>query len=264
MASVARPPTRPGAPPATGVGVLDRIMAVLAAVENGARSFTDIQRATGLTRSTAHRLIRSAEDHGLLMQVGGLGYRLGPRLLGLANRAMRELPLRDLAHPILERLTRTTGESAQLYVRDGDRRVCIDAVESSSELRTIVRVGAELPITAGSAGKVFMAWLPEPGRSLAVAQAESLTDRTPTGERLERQLATVRRLGYATSAGERQTGVGSVSAPVVAPLGALTAVVSISGPESRIGRISGKRHAPAVVAAARDIETAMGGGPLRP
>jgi DNA-binding IclR family transcriptional regulator len=235
-------------------------MAILAAVEGGARSFTDIQRATGFTRPTTHRLIRSAEDHGLLMQVGGLGYRLGPRLLGLANRAMRELPLRDLAHPILERLTRTTGESAQLYVRDGDRRVCIDGVESSSELRTIVQVGSELPITAGSAGKVFMAWLPEPGRSHAVASAQPLTDRTPTGERLEGQLGTVRRLGYATSAGERQAGVGSVSAPVLDPLGALVAVVSISGPESRIGRISGKRFASAVVAAAREVEEALGGG----
>jgi DNA-binding IclR family transcriptional regulator len=258
MPSLARAPNAPGTSPSTAVGVLDRVMAILAAVEGGARSFTDIQRATGFTRPTTHRLIRSAEDHGLLMQLGGRGYRLGPRLLGLANRAMRELPLRDLAHPVLERLTRTTGESAQLYVRDGDRRVCIDGVESSSELRTIVQVGAELPITAGSAGKVFMAWLPEPGRSHAVASAEPLTDRTPTGERLERQLATVRRLGYAISAGERQAGVGSVSAPVLGPFDALIAVVSISGPESRIGRISGKRDAPAVVAAAREIEETMG------
>jgi DNA-binding IclR family transcriptional regulator len=106
-----------------------------------------------------------------------------------------------------------------------------------------------------------MAWLPEPGRSHVVARAEPLTDRTPTGERLERQLVTVRRLGYATSAGERQTGVGSVSAPVAGPPEVLIAVVSISGPESRIGRISGKRLAPAVVAAAREIEAAMGGTP---
>ncbi len=71
---------------------------------------------------------------------------------------MRDLPLRDLAHPALERLAAVTGESAQLYVRDADRRVCIDAIESSSELRTIVAVGASLPLTKGSAGKVFLAW----------------------------------------------------------------------------------------------------------
>ncbi len=234
-------------------------MAILSAVEDGARSFTDIQRATGLTRPTAHRLIRAMTEHGLLMQAGGFGYRLGPRLLGLASRAMRELPLRDVGHPILERLARSTGESAQLYIRDADSRVCIDNVESSSELRTIVEVGAELPIAAGSAGKVFMAWMPEPGRSRLIARAKKITEKTPIGKQLDQQVATAKRLGYATSAGERQAGVGSVSAPVMASFGAVRAVVSISGPESRIGRLSARRYAPAVMAAARELEAATGG-----
>jgi DNA-binding IclR family transcriptional regulator len=71
-------------------------------------------------------------------------------------------------------------------------------------------------------------------------------------------VATARRLGYATSAGERQPGVGSVSAPVLDPVDGLVAVVSVSGPESRLGRISARRYAPAVVAAAREIERALG------
>ncbi|MDQ3209636.1 MAG: helix-turn-helix domain-containing protein, partial [Actinomycetota bacterium] len=135
--------------PATAVGTLDRIVDILNAVEAGARSYTDITRATGLSRPTAHRLIRALELHGFLLQAGGAGYALGPRLLSLASAAMRDLPLRDLAHPGLERLAKTTGESAQLYVRDGDVRVCVDAVESESELRTIVVVGATLPLTKG-------------------------------------------------------------------------------------------------------------------
>ncbi len=94
--------------------------------------------------------------------IGGFGYALGPRLLALATSAVRDLPLRELAHPALERLARSTGESAQLYVRDGDRRVCIDAAESESELRTIVEIGASLPLTKGSAGTVFLAWAADP------------------------------------------------------------------------------------------------------
>src|SRR5262249_26226946 len=148
--------------PETPVGVIDRAVAVLEAVEGGARSFTSIVETTGLTRTTGHRLLRSLEDHGFLFHVGGLGYALGPRLLGLATTAMRELPLRELARPALERLARSTGESAQLYVRDGDRRICVDSVESEQELRTIVDVGASLPLTKGSAGKVFLAWGPPP------------------------------------------------------------------------------------------------------
>ena len=75
--------------PATGVGVLDRAVDVLDAVEDGARSFTAIAEATGLTKPTAHRMITALQAHGFLMHVGGVGYALGPRLLTLATTAMR-------------------------------------------------------------------------------------------------------------------------------------------------------------------------------
>jgi DNA-binding IclR family transcriptional regulator len=236
--------------PQTGVGVLDRCVAILDAVEQGSRNLPSISKTTGLHRATAHRLTKALEEHGFLTLVGGRGYRLGSKLLRLAATATREFPLRDLAHPVLERLATMSGESAQLYVRDGDRRVCIDAVESANELRTIVEIGASLPLTAGSAGKVFLAFGTEPLRERLLKGLDHPT---------ERELATIRRLGWAWSAGERQAGVGSVSAPVVAPHGALTAAVSVSGPASRIGRISAKRYAPGVKAAAAEIERAMGG-----
>lgn len=232
--------TRPRPPLDTGVGVLDRSVAILDAVDRGARSYTAIVEATGLTRSTAHRLIRSLETHGFLFHVGGLGYALGPRLLSLAATAARELPLRALARPALERLARTTGESAQLYVRDGDRRVCIDTVESAQELRTIVDIGAALPLTKGSAGKVFLAW-------------STVTD-LDIPETLATQLITTRRRGWADSVGEREAGVASVSAPVFGPGGTLLAAVSVSGPASRLGALRAKRYAPAVLEAARAIE----------
>ena len=240
--------------------VLDRVVAILDAVEGGAHTFTDLVHATGYTRATTHRLIKTLEDHELLVFLGGHGYRLGPRLLRFAAAAMRELPLRDLARPTLERLAEVTGESAQLYVRSGDERVCIDAVESSNELRTIVPVGASLPLTAGSAGKVFMAWTDGTDRERLLAALEPLTPATPTGDRLAQHLATARRRGWSSSTGERQRGVGSVSAPVLGPYGELVAVVSVSGPETRMRRISAGRHAPAVLAAARDIERALGLG----
>lgn len=233
-------------------------MDILTAIEGGARTHTEVARLTGIARPTAHRLLKSMGLHGLVANVGGQGFRLGPRLLGLAATAMRELPLRDVAQPVLDRLARSTGESAQLFVRDHDRRVCIVAAESRSELRTIVEIGAELPLTAGSAGKVFLAFGPPGSTGELLATAQRVTPATPTGERLERQLATARRVGWASSAGEREPGVGSVSAPVREPSGALVAVVSLSGPEQRVGRISAKRYAPAVVEAAKEIEALLG------
>ena len=239
-------------PPETGVGTLDRALDVLDAVEAGARSFTDIHRATGLTRPTAHRMIRALEAHGLLLHVGGHGYALGTRLLRLAESAARNLPLRDLAHPALERLARATGESAQLYVRDGHARLCVDSVESDSELRTIVSMGSSLPLTKGSAGKVFLAWATD------ADVATITTDLDPDDrDRLLHQIATTRRRGWADSFGEREEGVASVSAPVFDEHKALTAAVSVSGPSNRIGQLKGRHYAPAVTAAAGEIEAAL-------
>ena len=236
--------TRREKPPTTPVGVIDRAAAVLDAVEAGARTLSAVRSATGLTRSTTHRLVASLEDHGFLFQVGGRGYALGPRLLGLAASAMRELPLRELARPALERLARSTGESAQLFVRDGDRRICVDTVESDQELRTIVQVGASLPLTKGSAGKVFLAWGPPP-------RDEEID------ERLDRQIAVTARRRWADSFGEREAGVASVSAPILGPSGELLAVISVSGPASRLATLRSKSYAPAVLEAARDVEAAL-------
>jgi DNA-binding IclR family transcriptional regulator len=238
-------------PPTSGVGVLDRCVAILRAVEDGARSFTDVVEATGLNRSTAHRLIQGLEEHGFLAVIGGFGYILGPRLLALATTAVRDLPLRELAHPALERLARSTGESAQLYVRDDDRRVCIDAAESASELRTIVEIGASLPLTKGSAGTVFLAWTDDHDRARLVQTTED-------PERLQRKLITTRRRGWAESVAERAPGVASVSAPISGPDGTLLAAVSVSGPAARLGQLRAKRYAPAVLEAAREIEQALG------
>ena len=248
-------------PAGTGVRVLDRAVAVLDAVEDGARTFTELVEATGFSRPTTHRIIKALEAHGYLASAVGYGYRLGPRLLRMGAGAMRELPLRDLAHASLVRLTQITGESAQLYVRAGDRRLCVDAVESESELRTIVDVGADLPLTAGSAGKVFLAWDDETDADRLLAGLEpSGPDAPPSIERFRRQVRAARRQGWAHSSGEREPGVASVSAPVVGSQGDLAAVVSVSAPATRIGRATAKDLAPAVVGAAREIEMALGAG----
>jgi DNA-binding IclR family transcriptional regulator len=227
------------------VGVLDRAIDVIDAVEGGARSFTAIAEETGLTKPTAHRMINALIAHGFLMHVGGVGYALGPRLLNLATTAMRELPLRQLARPALEQLARSTGESAQLYVRDGNRRICIDAVESDNELRTIVPVGASLPLDRGSAGKVFLAWGPP--------SDEDVSD-------IRQSIFTARRRGWADSYGEREPGVASVSAPIFAPNGQLLAAISVSGPDRRLSPMRAKRYGPAVVEAARQVEALLGNG----
>ncbi len=233
------------------MGVLDRSVAILEAIDGGARSLGEVIERTGLTRTTAFRLLKALEIHGFVRLERGRGYRLGLELYRLGSRAAAELPLPDLARPALERLTASTGESSQLYVRFDDSRLCVAAVESPNELRTIVEVGARLPLTRGSAGKVFLAWT-------TPADLESLLAGERERDRVERQLALVRRRGWAQSAGERQAGVGSVSAPILGRSGELLAAVSVSGPIGRMRGAHADRYAPAVLAAAREIEAAVG------
>jgi DNA-binding IclR family transcriptional regulator len=248
-------------PPAhTGVRVLDRSVAILLAIEAGATSFTEVARSTGYTRPTTHRLLKALLEHGLVALQESGGYVLGPMLRRLGSSAVRRPPLRALARPALEELARVTGESAQLYVRTGDERICVDAVESKSELRTIVTVGGALPLTAGSAGKAFMAWTDTDERARLVRLARQVTSKTPTGASLARQLEAARRRGWTHSAGEREAGVASLSAPVIGPDGELVAVVSLSGPQSRLGSGRARALAPDVLEAADRVETALRAG----
>lgn len=205
----------------SGVGVLDKSVAVLDAVAAlGAASLADLVAATGSSRSTAHRLAGALEVHGLLARDGEGRYVLGRRLAQLGRAAASDAHLVEAARPVLDRLRSATGESAQLYVRVGDERVCLLSLESAHELRTIVPEGAHLALGIGSAGRILAAW-----------------------DGTERWVASVE---------ERAPGVASVSAPVVVA-GELVAAVGISGPVGRLGRNPGKAHGPAVVEAARDL-----------
>jgi DNA-binding IclR family transcriptional regulator len=198
------------------VGVLDKAVLVLDALEPGARSLAELVDATGLPRATAHRLALALEVHRLVERAPDGRFVLGPRFQGNG--------LVDAARPVLERLRDETGESVQLYVRRGNQRLCVASLESPHGLRTIVAVGALLPLDVGSAGKVL---------------------------RLD---PSVKRLGWAQSVEEREKGVASVSAPVHDASGNVMAAVSVSGPIERISRAPGRRYGRAVVDAARAVE----------
>ena len=234
---------------ATNVGVLDKSVAILAALaEEGPLSLAGLVEATGLSRPTAHRLAAALEDHRLIGRDGGGRYRLGLRLLGWAGAVSAELGLVEAARPVLEALRDRTGESAQLFVRDGDSRLCVASSERPAGLRDTVPVGAVLPLGRGSGGKVLLAFSGDASR-------DALPGVDPT------ELETVRRRGWAASVAEREEGVGSVSAPVLDANGRIHGAVSVSGPINRLGRQPGRHLAEPVMAAARELEQRAGLAP---
>jgi DNA-binding IclR family transcriptional regulator len=209
------------------VGVLDKAVAVLDAVAAEPRTLAELVTATGMPRATAHRLAVALEVHGLVRRDPEGRFALGLHLAALGGAAASAFPLAELARSALEALRDDTGESVQLYVRDGDGRRCVASLDSPNELRTIVAVGSVLPLDRGSAGRV-------------------LADPAATGRR-----------GWVESVEEREAGVASVSAPVRSADGAVLAAVSVSGPVGRTTRQPGRRYGAAVLAAAEGIERAV-------
>ncbi|MDO5286089.1 MAG: IclR family transcriptional regulator [Actinomycetia bacterium] len=230
----------------SGVGVLDKAALVLSALETGPTTLAGLVTATGLARPTAHRLAVALEHHRLVSRDLHGRFVLGPRLTELASAAGEDRLLAT-AGPILARLRDITGESAQLFRRQGDIRVCAAAAERPSGLRDTVPVGSHLTMSAGSAAQVLLAW-EEPERVQRGLQDANFSAVA---------LAAVRRRGWCQSVAEREPGVASVSAPVRAPSGRVIAAVSVSGPIERLTRQPGRLHAAAVMAAAERLSEVL-------
>jgi DNA-binding IclR family transcriptional regulator len=230
----------------SGVGVLDKAAAVLDALEAGPATLAGLVTATGLARPTAHRLAVALEHHGLLARDLRGRFVLGPRLTELAAAAGEDRLIAS-AGPVLNRLRDLTGESAQVYRRQGEHRVCVAAAERPAGLRDTIPVGTQLSLKAGSAAQVLLAW-EEPDR----------LHRGLQGARFSAQaLAAVRRRGWAASVAEREAGVASVSAPIRPAGGRVVAAVSVSGPVERLTRQPGRMHAPAVLGAAEKLSEVL-------
>jgi DNA-binding IclR family transcriptional regulator len=220
----------------SGVGVLDKAFVVLDVIEERPRSLADLVAATGLSRATAHRLATALEAHGMVRRDDEGRFALGARLIALGRAAIESVPLAAAAADALEELRDATGESVQLYVREGDRRICVAALQSPHGLRTIVPLGASLPLDVGSAGRLLL---------------------SPNGNGSGNGNGALRGAadpGWVASVGEREAGVASVSAPVRDAAGRVVAAVSVSGPIERTTRQPGRRYGSAVVAAARRVE----------
>ncbi|CAM02317.1 IclR family transcriptional regulator [Saccharopolyspora erythraea NRRL 2338] len=205
---------------ATGVGVLDRVVAILDAVEARPMGASELARHLGLAVPTVHRLAAAMVVHGLLFRDAEGRHHVGSRFASTALAAA--------ASPVLEELRRETGETAQVWVPRGDSRVCLACVESTSELRASLPVGTALPLSAK--GSAAQALTEEPGES-SRRWFESVSVRTP--------------------------GLCSVSAPVHYAT-EIVAAVCVAAPVSRVrAEGPGAQWGALVVAAAERLEEAL-------
>jgi DNA-binding IclR family transcriptional regulator len=200
--------------------------------DGGELGTNEIARRTGMTPSTVSRQLGTLAASGLVERVPASGrYKLGIRLVQLANTVLARLDVREVARPHLVALVEATGETATLSVPGDDDAVTVDFVLGSHQIQPVSRLGRPSIAHATSAGKVMLAF---GDRELPDGALRAYTARTITDPRLlAREIEVVRERGYAQAIGEREPGLTAIAAPVRAARGELEAIVALQGPSNR-------------------------------
>jgi len=218
-----------------GIQVIARAGAVLSALEHAGDGLTlsELAAATGMARSTVHRIAAALEAEGLVVSSPRGLLRLGPRLVALA-RATR-WHLGDAARPYLSELAHRVDETVELGVLQGASLLLVDQVVARRRLRAVSSIGARFPSHCMAGGKVLLSRLSDEAVTrLLPARLERLTAATITsrGELLE-QLAAVRERGVAFDHDEESEGISGLAVAVGDGEGD-SAAVTISGPSGRL------------------------------
>lgn len=224
------------------------------------RGVTGIASELGISKAVVHRILTSLLQRDLVtMDTSTRLYALGPAVLELAAAYRSQLDIRVLALETMRELVATTGETSTLSILHNDRRVYVDQVTPSREVRMTVEVGASFPLHAGASSKAFLAWFPkERQRAFLASPLEPLTEATITdAAELRRELSRIRQQGFAVSLGERQAGAGSVAAPLLDEHLSPVAVLSVCGPLQRFKAEIAKAAAE-LVSAARSLSRKLG------
>lgn len=199
----------------------------------------ELARRTGMHKPTTLRLARTLATARFLVKREDGAWRLGPAAGWIGSRYQAQFDLDAAIEPILQQLSAATGERASFYVLEGNLRSCLMRCDGAGSIQSHIRSGEVFPLDRGSAGRVIVAALGEPG---------DLNER-------------IRRRGFHITRGERNSDIASVSAAVRGRHGAVLGSVSISGPLKRMTLAVLRRHAPHAVLAAKQLGEALGAVP---
>lgn len=203
-------------------------------------SLAEISRLGALPKPTAHRLLSVLAEAGMVRENGRGGYGLGPECLVLGSAFLDGLDLRREAREVLEALVERTGETCHLGIRDGDRVVYVEKVESPQMVQLRSRVGLIAPLHTTALGKVLLAHGVEAEveaevEAMFAAGVEKRTANTITDlDEFRVSLGLIRERGFAVDDVENEEGIRCVAAPVFDHEGKAVASISVSGPEYRV------------------------------
>ncbi len=224
-----------------GVAAVNRALTILKAFENSVEgmTLTDLMNVTDFHHSTILRLCESLEHFGFLKRIQDGRYMLGPMPFYLGAIYQSSFHLRDYALPVLRQLVKETEETAAIYIREGDERVCLHRLELQRSVRVHVREGERFPLEVGAAGKIIQAFSANP-------PAESVG---------------VRKVRFAVSIGERDAESAAISCPVFDSGKQFVCAISLGIPRYRFNATVFAEYLPALMAACSQLTSDLGGDP---
>ena len=240
----------------------DRALRVLGLFDDArpAISAADVAAELGVARSTAYRYVQGLVAAGFLASEPGGGLTVGPRVIELADIARRGAGIGAVALPAMRVLRDATGETVLLTRRVGRQVVCVERVEAQAPVRISYERGATLPLHAGAAALVLLAW--EPGatarRLLAAAPLERFTPGTEIDvEVLLLRLAEIRESGVARSVSELDDDITGIAAPVRDGASRVVAAIGVAALTRRATPARLERMERAMLAATGTVERAL-------
>ena len=246
------------------IQTIDRMVAILDcfSLDKPVLGVREVARQTTLSPSTVGRIMAYMKDMGILNQDSESHlYMMGSKVLAWAGIYTVTSDVRTIALPVMVRLQEQTRETISLYILEGSERVCVERLESPETVRIVARVGRRIPLYVGSAGKVFLAFMPENRREMILEDIDlaPMTERTITDvDVLRANLDQIREKGYAVSRGEWIIDASGTAAPIFDQRGQITAAISISGPGQRFTDEKINEMADLLVEEAAQISFALG------
>jgi DNA-binding IclR family transcriptional regulator len=227
--------------PGAGLKVVEKVGLLLRAIGGagpGGLTTAAAARSTGLSRPTAHRLLLSLMEEGLIDRDPPTGHwQLGPELYLLGSAAAARYDITGQAREILAKLAEATGESAYLSALRGQQTVCLLEEEGSFPLRShVLKIGIRFPLGVASAGLAILAHLPpaEAERYIARTDLVPAWGRAHARVALAGRVAATREAGYAVNPGLLVPGSWGLGAAVFDRNGHPAWAVSLTGVESRM------------------------------
>lgn len=226
-------------------------------------SASEVGRRLGISRSTAYRLLATLNAGGYVAQdsVNPEKYRLGFKILELANSLLDKIELRQLAPPYLKELRDLANETVHLVVMDRGQVAYVDKVECQQAVRMYSTIGRRGYAHSTAIGKAMMAFMLE-GAVAEIIEQHGLPAFTPNTitdqESLLQELARIREQGYAVDDVENEEGIRCVGAPILDYQGRPVAAISISGPAFRVTAERARVLSRAVKATAAKISRQLG------